>query len=400
MYILDTNILLDNHKNIFELNDNIIIPITVIKELEKYKNEKSDRGYHARKSIKIIDKILDNDNIIEDNKIIIDSNDYNDIKNNDDKILQSVIDNESILITNDLALKIKAKLKNCNVINIKRNDYPVGQIKYIDTSKEIIDIVNNEGWIQDYLIEEDDDYQNQCYVLKNGSQSTLARKVNSSIIKVNPPNSIFNVIKPNNVEQKFYADMLLDPDIKIVICASKSGSGKSLLALAAGLQLINTNKAKMNKIMCFKPIVSVGEDIGFLPGRQDQKIEPFYQAFNDNLEYIRDELNIESYYEKGFTEVEFGHIGSIRGRSICKSFIILEEMQNTNNVTAKSCLSRAGIHSKVVMLGDLEQIDNKNSKYDNGLYHTQQKLINNKNVGIINLEKIERSLIAELADKL
>lgn len=405
MYILDTNILLESYKNLNKFDDDILLPITVIKELDKHKTDKNETGYHARKCIRLIDEAIENNTLQNDYKLYIDSEEYNNIDLFDDRILESCIRNKpNVFITNDLALRIKAKSKNIDAIKFNDNNFSdtPGKIIRVETDIDVINKINLDGSIDERLIDTDILYQNTCYILKDkySSSSTLARRVNNEIIRIIPPKKLFGCVEPRNVEQKFYAEMLMNPEIKIILCSGLSGSGKSLIALAAGLQQVNS-KGKMNRVVCCKPVVAVGQDIGFLPGQENEKLKPFYEAFYDNLNYIRDELDRSDYYEKGFTEVEMQHLGTIRGRTIVNAFMIGDEFQNTSETALKSFVSRAGVNSKVIICGDLEQIDVKNnSKYDNGLFYAQQKLQNHPKVGIISLSRVERSEISEIANLL
>jgi len=402
MIIFDTNVLLLNYKNLVNVDDNIIIPITVIKELDKHKTDISEVGYHARNSIKVIDEAIENNYKLNNYDLIIDTDEYENFHHNDDKILQTCLKySDSIFFTNDLSLKIKAiskgiqavKFTHCKVI-----DTP-GKIHNITTEKRVLDIINSEGFIDERAIETNYLAENTCYILKDGysSSSILARKVHNKIIKINPPKYVSG-IEPRNVGQRFLADMLLDNKIKIVLVSGRAGSGKSIITLACGLQLVNS-KSNFHKIMCCKSAYEVGKEIGYLPGSTSEKLQPFYEAFNDSLSFIAHKLKREEeYYDKGFTEVDYQHLGSIRGRTFVNTFMILEEGQNNSPNDLKTFISRAGINSKVVICGDLAQIDNKqNTKYDNGLFHAQTRLYNNPMVGIISLEKTERSDLAELS---
>jgi len=404
MIIFDTNVLLLNYKNLVNVDDNIIIPITVIKELDKHKTDISEVGYHARNSIKVIDEAIENNYKLNDYDLIIDTDEYENFHHNDDKILQTCLKySDSIFFTNDLSLKIKAISKGINAVKFthcKVIDTP-GKIHNITTEKRVLDIINSEGFIDERAVETNYLAENTCYILKDNcsSSSILARKVHNKIIKINPPKYVSG-IEPRNVGQRFYADMLLDEKIKIVLVSGVSGSAKSLLALACGLHLVNS-KSKINRVMCCKSVYEVGKEIGFLPGDSSTKIQPFYEAFNDNLSFIAHKLKRDDYYEKGFTEIEYQHLGSVRGRTFVDSLLILDESQNESPTSVKTFISRAGINSKVVICGDLAQIDNKsNTKYDNGLFHAQTRLYNNPMVGIISLEKVERSDIAELSSLL
>ena len=404
MYILDTNVLLDNHKNLLLFDDDVLMPITVIKELDKHKKDQGDVGYHARHSIKLIDDAIENNNKLSNGiNIIIDSSEYEYINQNDDKIIEACLGRDCIFVTNDLACKIKAQTKNIKTIKYQDTGIKTpGKTETIFVNSNIIDMINSESNIDERLIECNDCGQNASYILKDEytSQSVLATRKGNKIHKINAPKNIYGCIKPKNAEQRFYANMLLDPDIKVVIATGKNGSGKSLLAMASGLQIVNSN-CKTSRMLCCKSIYEVGNSIGFLPGVESEKLQPHYASFKNSLDYIASKLNRSDYYEKGFSEVEYKHIGYMRGVTYINSYILADEIQNEKSTSVKTILSRAGINSKVVLCGDLEQIDNKeNSKYDNGLYYTQKKLYNHPQVGIISLEKTERSEIAEIANLL
>ena len=328
MVIFDTNVLLLNYKNLVHVDDDIIIPITVIKELDKHKTDISEVGYHARNSIKVIDEAIENNYKINGYDLIIDSDEYVNFMNNDDRILQTCIKYpDSIFMTNDLSLKIKAISKNINAVKFthcKVIETP-GKIHNIETEKRVLDIINSEGYIDERVIDTNYLAQNTCYILKDNysSSSILARKIQNKIVKINPPKYVSG-IEPRNVGQRFYADMLLDEKIKIVLVSGVSGSSKTLMALACGLHLVNS-KSKINRVMCCKSVYEVGKEIGFLPGDLSTKIQPFYEAFNDNLSFIAHKLKRDDYYDKGVTEIEYQHLSSIRGRTFVNTLMILDE---------------------------------------------------------------------------
>lgn len=402
MHNLDTNILMANHNNIELINDDIVLSILVLEELDKHKSDMTEGGYHARKSIKLIDKAISNDYILDnDFKLIIDT-EYNKDLDNDSNIRNlTYLYKDCVFVTNDIASKVRAKSEGINTISLSDGMIKdLGKIQTIDTDVKILNMLEANGMIDPRIIDTEFTAQNTCYVFKSDKEpfSVLARRIKNHIVKINPPKRVFNSIEPKNVGQKFYAEMLLDDRIKVLLVTGKSGSAKSLLALAAGLEIVNS-KRLTNKIICLKSLNSVESDIGFLPGSALEKLQPFYESFNDNLNLIADLSG--NYREKGFDEIENECISFIRGRTFRNSFIISDENQNISNNTIKTIISRAGENSKVVICGDLNQIDNpKNSKHNNGLFYAQTKLYNNPMVGIISLEKTERSEISELANLL
>lgn len=406
MLILDTNVIIQNYKNLLNFDETIILPLAVIKELDKFKTEYSDRGYHARNAIKLIDKAMeaeyDNQYFLNNNELILDSEQFKEL-NNDDQILNCCSKYPlATLITNDLSLRIRA-----NALNIQALKYneckiidDIGNIKTYEVEQVIIDRIYKDNKIDERIIEQQP--QNQCIILKSNesSVSVLVRRYNEYLIKINSPKIIYNCVEPKNAGQKFLADMIQDDNIKIVIASGKSGSGRSLISLASSLQLINSSKP-YSKIVCFKSLDVVGKEIGFLSGSLDEKLKPHYESFNDSIYYIADKLNRMDYYEKGFSEIDFQPIGFVRGRTFDNSILLIDEAQNLSLHVLKTLISRAGKNSKVIILGDMKQIDNdKNTRYNNGLYHAQLKLYDNKYIGMINLDKVERSLITELSEKL
>lgn len=407
MYVLDTNILLKNYKNINGFDDDIIIPITVIKELDNHKNDLNEVGFQARKSIKTIRLAIKNGYRLSNGyNLIIDDNEYNHIKLNDDKIIESCSNGKQhVFVTNDLAAEIKAISKNIKCISRNNDDYSdLGKIKTIfpvNKTIDIVDVLYSNGSIDANLVI-GNPIQNQCYIVSDNisNKSCLCRVFEKKLITVKPPKKIFGCIEPKNAAQKFLYEMISNPAIKIVLVTGKNGSGKTLISMASALNYINSN-SKISNLICCKPIVDVGEKIGFLPGEKETKLGPYYESFDCILEYIMQKKNRSDIYEKGFNEVQYKNIGYIRGMTFENSFLFCDEAQNISNNTIKTIISRAGQNSKVIMCGDTSQIDLKsNSKHDNGLYYAQQKFYNNEKVGIIHLDKVIRSEVAELSELL
>jgi PhoH-like ATPase len=210
-------------------------------------------------------------------------------------------------------------------------------------------------------------------------------------------------IRPKNVEQIFCIDALLDPTIQIVSIIGKAGCGKTLLAIAAGVQQVfgkYGSEKCYDKIIISRPIQPMGNDIGFLPGTMEEKMSPWIQPIMDNLEVLtgNDKVKIKGWFEKEKIEIEAPTY--IRGRSIRNAFIILDEAQNLSRHEIKTILTRLGEGSKIILTGDIEQIDNpKLDMHMNGLTHAVEALKEFELTGHVTLRKSERSRVAELCAK-
>ena len=219
-------------------------------------------------------------------------------------------------------------------------------------------------------------------------------------------------IKPRNVQQVMLSELLLDPHVPLIVGIGQAGTGKTLLALAAGLSQTEGNQPTYKKTLIARPVVPMGKDIGFLPGEMADKLRPWMQPIYDNLEFLlrkqegekendknQGELNVDIAASKLKLEIEA--LTYIRGRSIPNQFIIIDEAQNLSPHEVKTILTRVGEGSKVVLLGDPEQIDHPYlDATNNGLTYVAERMKGEKDVGIVNLQKTERSDLADRAAKL
>jgi len=221
-------------------------------------------------------------------------------------------------------------------------------------------------------------------------------------------------VRARNKEQSFALDLLMDPDVQIVSLIGKAGSGKTLLAIAAGLEQVVSNKTVMSaafdnkgfsdglyrRLIVSRPVQPMGKDIGFLPGTMEDKMKPWLAPIEDNLKFLTgdDNSTLEMYMEKGIIEMEA--LTYIRGRSIANSFIIVDEAQNLSRHEVKTILTRAGEGTKIVLTGDVEQIDNIYvNETSTGLVHAVERLKDFEIAGHITLRKGERSKLATIAAK-
>jgi PhoH-like ATPase len=208
-------------------------------------------------------------------------------------------------------------------------------------------------------------------------------------------------IRPRNKEQSFLLDSLLDPNIEVVTVIGKAGSGKTICAIAAGLaQTIDDNDPQYSRIIVSRPVQPLGKDIGFLPGTMEEKMSPWLMPIQDNLQFLmgNDKTTLDIYTQKGIIEIEA--LTYIRGRSISNAFIIIDEAQNLTTHELKTIITRVGEGTKIVLTGDVEQIDNVYiNATSNGLTHAVEKFKLFELAAHVTLLKGERSKVATFAAK-
>jgi len=394
-----------------------VIPIVVIQELDKIKVEPSERGYNARKITRHLDDLRDKNGSLTNWQTINEKNGRLCIKlpeNKlnlkdpfDDQILAIALEQkkykdeyESIaLVTLDTNLRVKADaygLGAQSYTNPEIKDLNVNNTLHIkDIDFDITDIGSKDGVECPHAL-----LKNQCVILyKQDGHQILAREKNGRL-KVIKSREILG-IKGKNAEQKFAMEMLLDPDISLVTLQGIAGTGKSLLTLVTSLQQVIDGQ--YNKLIISRPVVAMGnQSIGYLPGTVDEKIMPYMKAIFDNLEIILMSKKIpgvktiEDMKRSGIIEIE--PLTYIRGRSIPGQIMMIDETQSLSPLELKTIISRCGDGTKLILNGDIDQIDSPYlNKYNNGLTHVVNKLKDEKVVAHITLEKGERSHLANLA---
>lgn len=435
-YVLDTSVLLSHPRALFSYGEhNVVIPLVVIKELEKHRGD-PEIGYFARMVLRSLDEISQDPALTEKGVVInkeggtlrVELNHISDSalpeslkkdRSNDTRIiavahgLQEDItkengDAEVILISRDLPMRLLAS----TLAKLHTEDYEgdmvrdtgytgVEEIK--EVRKDLIDSLfeDKNGSVKGKTIIEDfDTYPiHTGFVIKGpGSASALAIKNGEHTLKrIDGDISAFGM-NPRSAEQKIALSHLLDPDIGIVSLGGKAGTGKSVLAIAAGLEIVlEQNKAK--KVIVFRPVYSVGgEGIGFLPGTLEEKMDPFVAAIRDALLAMGSQTVVDEIFAKKTLEVQ--PLAFIRGRSFKNTIIIIDEAQNLEKDTLLSALSRIGEGSRVFMTHDVAQRDNqKVGRYD-GVATVIEKLKNEELFAHTTLIKSERSKVAEMVTRL
>ncbi len=434
IFVLDTSVILYDHMAIKNFKDNdVVIPITVLEELDNFKKGNDTKNFAAREFIRYIDK-QSGDHTLQDwipingrttgrfkiemhTDAKLNAEKIFDEKKPDHKILNTTIylqekypNRKVILVTKDINLRIKAKS-----LNILAEDYETGKIKEVEelyTGKAIIEKVKPSIIQALYEHGECDAKQltkqklipNQYLILKNTQQSVLARydATTNKLIRVQKLSAYG--ITPKNAEQTFALDALLNDEIRLVTLQGVAGTGKTLLSIAGALE----RRRNYQQIYLARPIVPLSnKDIGYLPGDVQQKINPYMEPLWDNLKYIK---SLYSEKDKEFRQINdmveneklvVSALAYIRGRSLSNIFFIIDEAQNLTPHEIKTIITRAGEGTKIVFTGDIHQIDTPYlDAQSNGLSYLIEKFKGQSIYAHVTLEKGERSLLANLASEL
>ena len=432
-FVLDTNVLLHDHKCIFNFEENdIFIPIVVLEELDKFKKGNEEINYNAREFARQLDKYTDKD-FFENGaqlgpdlgrlSIIVNSSLNKRVKEAfredkpDHRILSAAIEvaeqhknMRTILVTKDINLRMKAR-----ALGIETEDYPNDKVKSDDLfenehrtitgiAPDIIDAIYSSK--KGIPVEQIGVKlrTNECFVLDSGNSSVLARYVTADgIVRKVTKEKNFG-IEPRNAEQAFAFDLLNDDRVKLLAITGKAGTGKTLLALAGALKQHGMYK----QILLARPIVSLSnKDLGFLPGDEKQKIAPYMQPLFDNLNVIKRQFSLESNDYRTLQEMQAGGslvieaLAYIRGRSLSDTFCIIDEAQNLTPHEIKTIITRAAEGTKMVFTGDVYQIDSPYlDTQSNGLAYMIDRMQGQEIFGHVNLVKGERSKLSELASNL
>ena len=429
-YVLDTSVYLtdSNCINCFGNND-IVIPLKVLEEIDKHKKRQDSVGSQARSIIRNLDALRDKGSLskgvrIEKGLGIVRVSSYNplclpddlDLEDSDNQIIATALSEQEtapksrkvVVVSRDINMRVK-----CDALGLLTEDYQAEQVVensdglYTGRAELLVDEQQIDKFYagENIFIENTEHilYPNQFVMLisnSNDKKTALARFVgyNTPLQKiVKSTHSIWKT-NPRNKEQQFAFDLLLDPSIPVVSLVGKAGSGKTLLALAAGLEQTFGQNSQYRKIVVTKPVEPVGKDIGFLPGSMEEKMMPWLAPIQDNLQFLMgdDKATLEMYMEKGHIEIEA--MTFIRGRSISNAFIVIDEVQNMTQHEIKTVLTRVGEGTKIVLTGDIEQIDNVYiDATNNGLSYVVERLKDEMITGHVTLLKGERSRVATIA---
>lgn len=435
-FVLDTNVILHDYRSIYNFTDNdIVVPIVVLEELDKFKKGNDLINFHAREFARELDKISEKDFFNKGaslgkgrGRLFIQAGvefsekmkrSFNE-DTPDHRILAvteyisgKMKEHPVILVTKDMNLRMKARS-----LGLQAEDYKTDQVEDLDFAinrgiREIdhfdINLINaiydNAGGVDvGKVFPKQEIKGNNYYVLKNGNASVLAcydplRRV---VRKVEKPN-VFGIY-PKNAEQAFAVDALLNPDIQLVAISGKAGTGKTLLALASALH----QHKQYEFIYLARPIVALSsKDLGYLPGDVNEKVDPYMQPLYDNLGFIKRRFNMHGAENRLIEELQkdqklvISALAYIRGRSLSDVYFIVDEAQNLTPHEVKTIITRAGEGTKMVFTGDIDQIDSPYlDKKSNGLSHLFDKMQGQDIFAHVHLEKGERSRLADLASDL
>lgn len=419
IYILDTSTLVcDPGAWKHFVGSKVIIPITVLNELDNLKKLPNDTGKNARVCIRLLDEIsnsgdissgvlVDDDIIlkIEINNTILDKS-FGPENYGDTQILSCAyvyhveFPNDNVtLVSNDINLRVKAKARGIEAIHYHGKKFSASELyaglSVIDNPVAAAQLNTNST----ISASEFDINVNLNESIFFENDNVLGRKVAPDVIKLIKKSSLWGVY-PKNKEQACAMDLILDKGIDLVTLTGAAGTGKTLIILAAALELV-INKKEYNKFIIYRPIQPVGNDIGFLPGTLEEKLSPWFAAVMDGLEFLLSKnkdwkKDLEMWQKKDL--VEFGAITYVRGRSIPNAIVLIEEAQNISTDEIKTILTRAGAGTKVILNGDLDQIDrNDLDATNNGLIYVIEKFKGLDMAGHINFTQGERSRLATKA---
>lgn len=434
IFVLDTSVLLYDYEAVrnFEKND-VAIPITVLEELDTFKKGNNVINLHAREFIRYLDGISDANmlqnwiplngrshgklRVITNGENSMDATKVYGSDKNDHRIINAALhlkeenpNQRVILVSKDINLRLKAR-----ALNLESEDYETIRIQDIEhlykgkTSLEIEDpsVISKfyeKGKIKPEELMEADPICNHYYIMKSHGSSALGwYNAKSKHVEVVEKTNSYG-IQPKNAEQTFALHALHNPNILCCTITGAAGTGKTLLALASALE----QRSDFKQIYLARPIVPLSnKDIGFLPGDANAKIDPYMQPLWDNLSFIKNQYKETSKPFKKIDEMlqteklRIVPLAYIRGRSLSNVIFIIDEAQNLTPHEVKTIITRAGENTKVIFTGDIFQIDTPYlDAQSNGLSYLVDRMNNNEMYAHINLEKGERSDLANLASKL
>jgi len=437
IYVIDTSVYLTDFSSLRAFEDNdIVIPFKVLEEIDKHKKRQDAVGSNARKIIRALDELreigsLHNGVPMGEGFGTVTARSYDpqlipldwDVEDPDNQIIATALtvkdenpESKVTLVSRDINLRVK-----CDSIGLATDDYQASQV--IESLDEIYsgytEMIVKDSIIEDFYNgedvfipkEEEGLNGNQFLVMSseiNEKKSALARfkNYNTPLIKIPNKRRVWG-ISPRNKEQTYALELLMDPSISLVSLVGKAGSGKTLCAIAAGLEQtlddhpMSNQRSIYTRLIVSRPVEPLGKDIGFLPGTMEEKMEPWLKPIQDNLKFLMvdDSVTLQEYMDMGKIEVEA--LTYIRGRSIANAFIIIDEAQNLTKHELKTIVTRVGEGTKLILTGDVEQIDNIYiDERTNGLTYAVEKMKEHEITGHVTLKKGERSAIATLGSKI
>jgi PhoH-like ATPase len=433
-YILDTNVLLHDPNSLLSFQENnLLIPIEVIEEIDRFKREATERGQNARTVSRTLDALRSQGRLSEGVtlptkghlRIIFQrkrrnghgshngngNGNGNGVDNRIVAVAQAIQKSQpkthTILVSKDINLRIKA-----DALGLQAEDYETDRVRIQDLYTGMFDLSVSPEKLATFRAKGELDLSNKGYF--PNEYCTLTDETNpkrTALAKVDPTASklvpILDVregvwgIKPRNREQHFAFDALLDDRVKLVTLMGKAGTGKTLIAMAAGLKRTMVDR-EFRRLVVARPTIAMGKELGYLPGSLEEKLSPWMQPIHDALELLSD-LNMGHEQRRSGDLLRSGNIvvealSYIRGRSIAHQFMVIDEAQNLTPLEVKTIITRVGHGTKIVFTGDPYQIDNPYvDSSSNGFNYLVSKFREQAIAAHIELQKGERSELAELA---
>ncbi len=434
-YVLDANVLLHDPHAVFKFEDNnVIIPIYAIEEIDKFKREQSERGRNARAIARVLDELRPKGGSLSKPipmkaggslSIALPKKRHElgvglESGSLDHAILQTAIDIRdkngglpTVFVTMDTNLRIRA-----DALGVMSQTYENVRVHDIDLEQSVVEVSVAPAAIEAFFgqgeaeVQHESLYPNAGVLLRNEqapNHTALGRydPVKKVVRALRVPREGVMGVRPRNKEQSIALDLLLDDSVPLIALFGKAGTGKTLLALAAGLHRTTVDKS-YSRMLVSRPVMPLGRDLGFLPGDVEEKLNPWMQPIFDNLELIfthgksGDRDGARSYaplIESGTIQVE--PLTYIRGRSLPRQYLIVDEAQNLTPHEVKTIITRSGEGTKVVLTGDPHQIDHPYVDHaSNGLSVVAQRFKAERLAGHVAMTKGERSELAELAANL
>lgn len=436
-FVVDTNVFLFDPQALYKFGANdIVIPITVVEEIDRFKREMSENGRNARYFSRVMDALRKDGQLSDGVKLNTGTMVYVDMgfvgalppglneDKPDNRILATAINlrkssqkKHVVFVTKDINLRIKA-----DALGLETEDYEPSPHESEELYSGMQNLVVPAALIDEFYSQKKIQYQpkgrkllpNEYVILKdehNPTHTAMGRydkQVDSIVPLYKPMEGLWGIF-PKNAEQSCAVDMLLNDDIKLVSLVGKAGTGKTLMAIAAGL-VKTVDEGVYHRLLVSRPVFPLGKDIGFLPGDIEEKLNPWMQPIFDNIDFLfgaSSSKNTKRGAGRGCQELmnqgllNIEPLTYIRGRSIPQQFMIIDESQNLTPHEIKTIITRAGDDTKIVLTGDCYQIDNPYvDSINNGLAYVVERFKEESIAGHISLNKGERSKLSELASNL
>ncbi len=428
-YILDANILIHDPQSIFHFADNtVIIPVGVIREIDRFKKEMTDRGYSARAVVRLLDALRGERSLAagvplerggslkvycEPDQVLCEHAGHADteILRVAQAIQRAEAETPVVIVTKDINLRIRADAAGLRAEDYESDHVTLSELNGAHLERQLPhDALERFVSTGELSLNGTPGTPNQYALLRsdNGVKSSALARVDvdgGRLVALREADAGVLGIRARNKEQYFAIDAVLDERVQLVTLMGKAGTGKTLLAMAAGLYL-TLKKKRFRSVLVARPIFPMGRDIGYLPGDIGQKLDPWMKPIVDTIEYllhtagpIKGQADTEGMIRSGLIEIQ--PLTYIRGRSISNRFVVIDEAQNLTPLEVKTVITRIGQDAKVVLTGDPYQIDNPYvDAVSNGFTYLINRFRGQAIAAHVDLKKGERSVLAELAANL